>query len=102
MTSVPTPGLAEEHDQALADYLSDKKANMTDDEINTMVEETAAFNAWNTEERPNNDFLISPEELPEPTTAHWTKTNVDGVTVYRGKPSFQVWGSTLFTSTSAE
>lgn len=85
MTSVPTPGLAEEHDQALADYLSDMKANMTDDEINTMVEETAAFNAWNTEERPNNDFLISPEELPEPTTAHWTKTNVDGVTVYRGE-----------------
>lgn len=85
VTNVPTPGLAEEHDQALADYLVRMKANMTDEEIAAMVEETAAFNAWNAEELANNDFLISPGDLPDPTSPEWTKGDVDGVTVYRGE-----------------
>ena len=85
VTNVPTPGLAEEHDQALADYLADMKANMTDEEIAAMVEETAAFNAWNAEEQHNNDFLISPADLPDLTAPQWTKADVDGVTVYRGE-----------------
>ena len=85
VTNVPTPGLAEEHDRALADYLVEMKANMTDEEIAAMVEETAAFNAWNAEEKPNNDFLISPADLPDPTQPEWTKADVDGVTVYRGE-----------------
>lgn len=84
VTNVPTPGLAEEHDEALADYLKDMKAGMTDEEIAAMVEETAAFNAWNAEEQPNNDFLIAPEALPDPSQPEWTKSDVDGVTVYRG------------------
>lgn len=85
VTNVPTPGLAEEHDQALADYLVEMKANMTDDEIAAMVEETAAFNEWNAEEQPNNDFLISPADLPDPTVPQWTKGDVNGVTVYQGE-----------------
>lgn len=59
---------------------------MTDEEITAMVEETAAFNEWNAEEQPNNDFLISPADLPDPAAApDWTKGDVDGVTVYRGE-----------------
>lgn len=86
VTNVPTPGIAEAHDQALADYLVEMKANMTDEEITAMVEETAAFNEWNAEEQPNNDFLISPANLPDPAAApDWTKGDVDGVTVYRGE-----------------
>ena len=86
VTNVPTPGMAEAHDQALADYLVEMKANMTDEEITAMVEETAAFNEWNAEEQPNNDFLISPADLPDPAAApDWTKGDVDGVTVYRGE-----------------
>ena len=78
--------MAEAHDQALADYLVEMKANMTDEEITAMVEETAAFNEWNAEEQPNNDFLISPADLPDPAAApDWTKGDVDGVTVYRGE-----------------
>lgn len=49
VTNVPTPGMAEAHDQALADYLVEMKANMTGEEITAMVEETAAFNEWNAE-----------------------------------------------------
>ncbi|MBQ8963081.1 MAG: insulinase family protein [Clostridia bacterium] len=86
VTNVPTPGMAEAHDQALADYLVEMKANMTDEEITAMVGQTAAFNEWNAEEQPNNDFLISPADLPDPAAApDWTKGDVDGVTVYRGE-----------------
>ena len=84
VTSVPEPGLAEAHDRALADYLADMKAAMTPAEIKAMVKETADFNTWNAEEMPNNDFLISPEELPEPAAPTWTEAEVDGVTVYKG------------------
>ena len=89
VTSVPTPGLAEQHDQALADYLSDMKAGMTDEEIQAMVDQTQAFNAWNAEELHNNDFLISPESLPDPVVPEWSKADVDGVTVYRGKTELE-------------
>ena len=85
VTSVPAPGLAEAHDAALADYLADMKAAMTPEELEAMVAETAAFNEWNAEEQRNNDFLISPRELPEPAEYAWTKEVVDGVTVYRGE-----------------
>ena len=71
--------------KSLADYLVEMKANMTDEEIAAMVDKTAAFNAWNADERPNNDFLISPADLPDPTQPEWTKADVDGVTVYRGE-----------------
>lgn len=85
VTSVPTPGLAEEHDREMAEYLADMKANMTEDEIQDMVAQTAAFNEWNTKEMPNNDFLISPEDLPDPVVPRFTKADVDGITVYKGE-----------------
>ena len=84
VTSVPTPGLAEQHDQALADYLKDMKASMTPAEIDAMVAETDAFNIWNAEEIPNNGFLISPADLPDPVMPAWSKQVLDDVTVYQG------------------
>ncbi|MGX8706561.1 MAG: hypothetical protein ACSW8J_08275, partial [bacterium] len=89
VTSVPTPGLAEQHDAELAQYLQDMKASMTPEELEAMAAETAAFNAWNAEEQHNNDFLISPADLPAPTAPNYTIETVDGVTVYKGETSLE-------------
>ncbi|MCR5136257.1 MAG: insulinase family protein [Oscillospiraceae bacterium] len=93
VTSVPEPGLAEEHDRALAEYLQDLKASLSPEELAAMVEETEAFNAWNADEKHNSDFLISPHDLPAPAAPAWTKENVDGVTVYRSDTSLEGVGS---------
>ncbi|MBR0368977.1 MAG: insulinase family protein [Clostridia bacterium] len=89
VTSVPTPGLAEAHDAALAQYLADMKASMTPDELAAMAEKTAAFNAWNAEEQRNNDFMISPDALPDPAAPDFTVEKIDGVTVYKGVTSLE-------------
>ncbi len=89
VASVPTPGMAEAYDQELNQYLADMKASMTPEEIENMVAETAAFNEWNASEQSNNDFLISPKDLPDPTQPTFTKENVDGVTVYKGATSLE-------------
>ena len=87
VASVPQPGMAEEYDQTLAQYLADMKASMSPQDLEAMAAETAAFNEWNAHEEYNNDFLISPKDLPEPTNPAFTKETVDGVTVYRGATS---------------
>ena len=89
VTSVPTPGLAEQHDAELAQYLQDMKAAMSPEELEAMAAQTAAFNAWNAEEQHNNDFLISPADLPDPTAPSFTIETVDGVTVYKGETSLE-------------
>ena len=93
VTSVPTPGLAEAHDEALAQYLADMKAGMNDAEIEAMVAETQAFNAWNDEETHNNDFMIDPEDLPDPALPAWTTEDVDGVRVYKGDTALEGVGA---------
>ena len=66
VASIPEPGLAEKHDEKMEKYLQDLKAGMSEEEIEKLVADTRAFNAWNEEEQPNNDFLIDPEDLPDP------------------------------------
>lgn len=83
VTSVPTPGLAEQHDEALAQYLRDMKAAMTPDEVAAMVQATADFRAWNAGEQHNHDFMIAPEDLPDPHSPSFTKKTVEGATVYQ-------------------
>ena len=85
VASIPSPGLAEEHDAELEQYLTDLKASMTPEEIDQMVEDTASFNEWNESEIPNNDFLIDPEILPDPEKLDtYTVSEKDGVTLYTG------------------
>ena len=85
VASIPSPGLAEEHDAELEQYLTDLKASMTPEEIDQMVEDTASFNEWNESEIPNNDFMIDPEILPDPEKLDtYTVSEKDGVTLYTG------------------
>lgn len=66
VTVVPVPGLAEKLEQEQTDYLTEMKASMTETEIEQMVADTKAFKQWNEEEMRNSDFMIEPEDLPEP------------------------------------
>ena len=93
VASIPSPGLAEEHDEEMAKYLSDLKASMSEEEIAQMVEDTAAFNEWNAKEIPNNDFLIDPKSLPDPEALDsYTVAEQDGVTVYTGTADVEAAG----------
>ena len=91
--SIPSPGLAEEHDREMKEYLTELKNSMTEEEISQMVEDTRAFNEWNEKEIPNNDFLIDPKDLPEPEKADYSVTEKDGVTIYRGTAEVKEAGS---------
>ncbi|WP_029321514.1 insulinase family protein [Butyrivibrio sp. AE3004] len=84
VASIPKPGLAEEHDNELQEYLKTKKEKMTEEEILELVEKTNEFNEWNQEELSNNDFLIDIEKLPEYKTASFEKRQEDGITYYLG------------------
>jgi Zn-dependent M16 (insulinase) family peptidase len=81
---LPKPGLAEEFDQKLLDYLADKKAKMSDEEIQELVKKTQEFNEWNQGELSNNDFLMDLKDLPEYSTSTFEKREEDGITYYLG------------------
>ncbi|MGN0372787.1 MAG: insulinase family protein [Enterocloster sp.] len=69
LVTVPVPGLAEKMESEKERFLQEKKASMTPQELQRLIKETKAFDCWNTQEEVCSsfpDFLISPEELPEP------------------------------------
>lgn len=81
MCGTPRPGLAEALDQEREDYLADMKRAMTDAEIQALIEETAAFDAWNAEETVNYNFSIPVEDLPDPQeNPEVRRETSDGVT----------------------
>lgn len=83
VTNVPEPGLAERILEERDAYLADKKASMTKEEIQKMIQDTKEFKAWNEEEGANSDFFIDPSYIPdeEPFT-DYEKVQGDGVTCY--------------------
>ncbi|SDB55809.1 insulinase family protein [Butyrivibrio sp. INlla16] len=81
---IPKPGLAEDHDKKLEDYLKNKKAEMSEEEIQELVQKTKEFNEWNANELSNNDFLIDIKDLPEYETTSFEKRQEDGITYYLG------------------
>ena len=89
VTAVPTPGLAEQYEQELAEYLAEMKASMTQEELEALVARTAEFNEWNLTENHNNDFLIDPGDLPDPPKVKWRRDDRDGVAVYRGETTLE-------------
>ncbi|SEK39544.1 Insulinase (Peptidase family M16) [Butyrivibrio sp. ob235] len=82
VAAIPKPGLAEEHDKELEDYLKNKKAQMSEEEIEEFVQKTKEFNDWNEKELSNNDFLIDIKDLPEYLTSSFEKKQEDGITYY--------------------
>ncbi len=92
--NVPEPGLAEKIIGERDAYLADKKASMTEEEIQQMIQDTKEFREWNESEGSNRDFMIDPSEIPneEPFT-DYEKTEGDGITCYMAPAEVEKAGS---------
>ena len=64
--AVPVPGLAELLEQERDLWLKEKKASMSSEELQALVLETENFKQWSAQDKSCLDFLIRPEQLPEP------------------------------------
>lgn len=84
IATVPKAGLAEQIEEEMEAYLAEKKAAMSEQEIDKMIEDTLAFNEWNESEQSNSDFTIPVEDLPEyDLTVPYEKEQKDGITWYK-------------------
>ncbi len=88
--TMPVPGLKEEKDAALKQKLADKKAAMSEDEINELIAETKEFNEW---QAANSEITMDPsmnvltvDTLPEEyPSAEVTETTLDGARLITGE-----------------
>lgn len=64
ITTVPTPGAAEKMIAERDEYLAGWKASMSEEELDQMIADTMAFDAWNEETRASSSFMIPVEDLP--------------------------------------
>jgi Zn-dependent M16 (insulinase) family peptidase len=83
----PEPGLAEKNEAALAEKLAAKKAAMSEKELKKLVEQTKAYNEWNSAEGTNDETLaklvtVDPGRLDITAPVYDTKrTEKNGVTI---------------------
>lgn len=83
VTVIPKPGMAEEINAEREKYLSDMKANMSEAEINKMIEDTKAYNEWNNNPVHFNNIAIKPSELPSVSERpQVTASNINGIESY--------------------
>lgn len=81
--TIPSPGLAEQLEQEKTNYLKEKKASMSNQEIKALLLHSRAFSAWNERERTNQDFLIHPSELPDPAVSpSFFRSDFNGIEGY--------------------
>lgn len=103
VTTVPTPGLAEQKEQDMENYLAEMKASMTEDEIEALISDTEAFDTWNKTELSNNDFMIEPEQLPElKAYDSYKKEEGDGIVTYAADVDIEKTGSYVLYLDSSE
>lgn len=83
VTTVPKPGLAEERLAQQEAYLAEMKASMTPEELEQMVADTLAFDAWNDTKVSSSDFIIPVSDLPDPAPLPaFRKEEKDGAVYY--------------------
>lgn len=89
VTVLAKPGLAEEKEAELKRQLAEKKAAMTPEEVEALVQKTAAFDAWVA--RPEQGDVsqlqaITVDELPvQASTAELTEKTEDGIRLVQAK-----------------
>ena len=94
VSSVPEPGLAEELDAERAQWLSDKKASMSEEEISQLIQDTESFREWNEQTVSNNDFVVDPDEIEDvEANISYTKSEEDGVTYFLAPAEAEEVGS---------
>ncbi|MDO4961645.1 MAG: insulinase family protein [Eubacteriales bacterium] len=82
--SKPKPGLAEEIEAKQRKYLDDMKAAMSDEEIEQLIADTLAFDAWNSDssEKDMASYSITPAELPDFSHSEVAETTKEGIDFY--------------------
>ena len=90
VTTVPTPGLAEAMEQERDAYLAQMKAGMKEEELDTLIEKTLDFDAWNASEGTNSDFMIGVDQLPPPEEIpQYSIYHENGITVYESESDLE-------------
>lgn len=83
VTTVPTPGMAEEMEADREKFLAEMKSKMSDEEIEALIAKTLDFDAWNATECSNTDFMISVDELPLPDELpEYRIYDMNGISIY--------------------
>lgn len=83
VVTVPAPGLAERLEKEKRTFLEEKRASLTASQTAQLVEQTKVFHSWSALDKSNMDFLIDPEELPEPEKVPFFQIHSrDGITFY--------------------
>ena len=83
VTTVPQPGLAEELDARREEYLARKKAGMSPQQLEQLIQDTLAYDQWSQEEVTNSDFTIPVSDLPDPAPLpEFSRQTEEGITFY--------------------
>ena len=83
ITTSPQPGLAEQIQIEMENYLAEMKASMNEEQLNQLIQDTQSYNAWAEEDVTNNDFIIPVSDLPDPTPQpDYERKTEKGITYY--------------------
>lgn len=98
--TVPAPGLAEENAAALADRLAEVKAQMSEEEIQALIADGQALDAWSKEEAPKALIeslqAVTASTLPEEyKTYELTEGDIGGVRTMTAQASVGDIGRTI-------
>ena len=94
VVTYPLPGMAEQLEEEKERYLLDRKASMTEEDIQSLLKQTRAFREWNSREWGSMDFLIKPQELPKPEPApSFRKVQHGSITSYAAPAPVDAVGS---------
>lgn len=83
VATIPKPGLAEECIAQREQYLADLKSSMSQDELQTLMQNTLDFQTWNSSASESVKLAIDTDELPDPEEAkELSIEHTDGMDFY--------------------
>lgn len=94
VVTVPDPGMAELLEARKEEFLEQKKASLSQEQKALLLKETRDFQAWNAKSWGNMDFLIRPEELPDPEKPlPFNRKEYGPITIYTSAAAVEAVGS---------
>lgn len=90
----PEAGLAEEIQAGMERYLAEKKASMSEAEIQKLIEETCRFEQWNESQESCQTFTIPVKQLPKPEPFPKVKKEISsGISWYQAEAASEETGA---------
>lgn len=94
IVTIPEPGMAERLEKEKEQFLERKKASLSQEQLSLLLKETRDFQEWNSRSWGNMDFLIRPDELPDPEKpVPFNCKSYGPITVYTSAASVDAVGS---------